>query len=81
MTKYRFIGDPAERAEGKVITPGPWLDLPSDLEFARKIMGNAHYEIEGVPVLERAPKPKPKPRARAAPRPDPALSEHSDGWE
>lgn len=78
MSRYRFIGDPAERAEGREITPGPWLDLPSDEVAARKIMGNGHYEIEGVPILEKeppAPRRKPKP-----PRQDPGLAE-GDGWE
>ena len=77
--KYRFIGDPMERAEGRVITPGPWLDLPSDQHVAGKIMGNAHYEVEGIPVIERAPKPK-APKRTKPPRQDPALAE-GDGWE
>lgn len=79
MTKYRWIGDPFERAAGKQITPGPWTDLPTDETQARKIMGNGHYEIEGVAIIEKEPPPKPK--KTKPPKQDPELSEHSDGWE
>lgn len=76
MTKYRWIGDPFERAEGKVITPGPWQDLPADEERARKIIYNNHYEIEGAKVIEVEPKPKRRPRV--APKSE--LDEESGGW-
>lgn len=70
-----------ERAEGRVITPGPWLDLPSDPALAGKIMGNGHYEVEGVPIIEKEAKPKaPKARPKRVQQ-DPELSENSDGWE
>jgi len=71
--RYRFIGDPAERAEGREITPGPWLDMPEDASLAGKIMGNGHYEVEGV-----APA-KPKPvRRKVEPK---AIKIETDGWD
>lgn len=78
MTKYRWIGDPFERAAGKQITPGPWQDLPSDEEVARKIMYNNHYEVEGAKIIEVDP-PKP-PRPPRKPKQDKELAE-GDGWE
>lgn len=80
MTKYRWIGDPFERAEGREITPGPWLDLPKDEHAARKIMGNNHYEIEGVPIIEKEPPARPK-RTRAKPTQADIDLANEDGWE
>lgn len=72
--RYRFVGDPAEREDGQPSSrTGEWLDMPSDPAIAGKIMGNSHYEVEGVPVLKAPAKRK----AKAEPKP--VIS--TDGWE
>ena len=80
--RARFIGDPAERESGKPLSRpvGEWFEVTDPAYFA-KLSNNAHYEVDGVPVIgtEKAARQGRKLKAAAIEPPKPKIE--TDGWE